>query len=461
MSFQTVNPFTNELVASFPSATEEEIDAAIAKADTAFQSWKDKSVAERVAPLAEASRILKAETNSYAQTITLEMGKVIGEAEAETILSADILQYYVDNAAAFLEPRDLPVAGSERVQLLTQPLGVIYVIEPWNFPYYQIARIIAPQLAAGNTVILKHAGNVPQSALRFEKLMLEAGLPEGVFINLFADHDKTQHILDDPRVRGVALTGSERAGAAVAEAAGKALKKSTLELGGSDAFIVLDDADVAKAAKWAAFGRHWNAGQVCVSSKRLIVVDAVYDEFLATYKAEVAKLVAGDPFDRATTLAPLSTQKAADDLKGQLDRAVAAGAVAEDLGVTVPAQGAFFAPTLLTNITKDNPAFHQEFFGPVTHLFRVADEAEAIDIANDSPYGLGGSVFTEDEERGKRVAAQIETGMVFINHPTGVKADIPFGGVKNSGYGHELIDLGFTEFTNQKVVALTDIDGAF
>ncbi len=461
MSFQTVNPFNNELVAVFDDATTEEIDAAIAKSDTAFQTWRDTPVSERVAPLAKAAEVLREQTRAYAETLTLEMGKIIGEAEAEVILSAEILEYYVSHAEELLAPRELSVASSEKVTLVTQPLGVIYTIEPWNFPYYQIVRIAAPQLVAGNTVILKHAANVPQAALAFEKLLLDSGLPEGVFINLFAPHEATQHILDDPRVRGVALTGSERAGTAVAQAAGKALKKSTLELGGADAFVVLEDADIAKTAQWAAFGRHWNAGQVCVSSKRLIVVDSVYDEFLAAYRTEVAKLVAGDPMDPSTTLAPLSTQSAADGLRRQLDAAVAAGAVAEDLGVPVPEKGAFFPPTLLTEIAPANPAFHEEFFGPVTQLYRVADEAEAIKIANDTPYGLGGSVFTADEERGRKVAEQIDTGMVFVNHPTGVKADIPFGGVKHSGYGHELIDLGFSEFVNLKVIDVADIDAAF
>lgn len=463
MTFATVNPFTNEKVATFDGLDDAAVGEVIATAHAAFQTWRGAPVADRVAPLAAAASALRENREEYARILTLEMGKLISEARAEVDLSADILDYYVTHAAEFLEPQPLPVADDAegRVELVKEPLGVLFAVEPWNFPYYQLARVAAPQLAAGNVLVVKHAGNVPQAALAFEKVLLDAGLPEGVYTNVFVGHDQTELILSDPRVRGVALTGSERAGAAVAELAGKYLKKSTLELGGADAFVVLEDADIDKAVDWAVFGRHWNAGQVCVSSKRIIVVDAVYDEFVDKYRAGVAALKAGDPFDETTTLAPLSSQGAADGLAQQVKAAVAAGANAEELGEPVPSQGAFFQPTILTDIAADNPARHEEFFGPVTQLYRVADEEEAITVANDSPYGLGGSVFTTDEERGRAVARRIETGMVFVNHPTGVKADIPFGGVKNSGYGHELIHLGFDEFVNIKVIDVVDIDAPF
>lgn len=342
-----------------------------------------------------------------------------------------------------------------------EPLGIILAIEPWNFPYYQIARIIAPQLAAGNVLVLKHASNVLQSADLFEKLMIEAGLPIGRFRNQYATRGQLESIINDPRVHGVALTGSEGAGAVVASQAGKALKKSTMELGGADAFIVLEDADLDKAARWAVFGRHWNAGQVCCSSKRLIVTEAVYDAFIERYIAGVAALKAGDPLDPETSLAPLSSQGAADDVSRQVEEAVAYGATATIIGSEVPARGAFVRPVMLTNLTKENPAYYQEFFGPVSLVFKAKDEAEAIQIANDSPFGLGGSVFTQDIERGKRVARQISTGMVYINHPTAVKADLPFGGIRRSGYGRELIGLGLKEFVNHKLIGVTDIDGNF
>lgn len=463
MAFATTNPYTGETTRTFPTATTEQIDAAIGRAHAAFLTWRETSLHARADVLRRAAALLRAEPRRFAQILTLEMGKLIGEAEAEVELCAKILDYYVEHGAEGLAPRYLPAQGfgATDVQLVKEPLGVLFAVEPWNFPFYQVIRITAPQATAGNTIVLKHAANVPQSALAMEQLFRDAGAPEGLLTNLFVSHDGAEQVIADPRVRGVALTGSERAGSSVAALAGKYMKKSTLELGGADAFIVLSDADVAQAAKWAVFGRHWNAGQVCVSSKRIIVEAAVYDEFLAHYRQGVAALRAGDPLDPATTLAPLSSQEARDGLARQVENAIQHGAKSEVLGAPVPAQGAFYPPTLLTGITPDNPAYRTEFFGPVSQLYRVSDENEAIQLANDSPYGLGGSVFSQDTARAKRVAARLETGMVYINQPTGVKADIPFGGVKNSGYGHELIDLGLNEFVNEKVVVVTDIHGSF
>ena len=349
------------------------------------------------------------------------MGKLIGKAEAEVELSAEILDYFAAHGEAFMQPDTLPVSKANgRAIVAREPLGVLLAVEPWNFPYYQVARILAPQLMAGNTLLLKHASNVPQSALAFEKLMRDAGLIDGAFINLFVNHTQIETILNDTRVHGVALTGSEGAGAVVAAAAGKALKKSTLELGGADAFVVLEDADLP-----------------------------------------VAGLEAGDPMDPATTLAPLSSQGAADEVKEKIRQAVAHGATATEVGPKVPKQGAFVQPTILTNVTPDNPANHQEFFGPVSMIWRAKDEADAVRIANDSPFGLGGSVFTRDEKRGEAVARKISTGMVFINQPTRVKADMPFGGVRRSGYGRELINLGINEFVNHKLINVVDIDAPF
>lgn len=463
MAYETQNPYTGEVLQTFPEATDAEVSVAITKAHEAFLGWRRLSFAERGKILQKAADLLRASVDDYARLLTLEMGKLFTEAKAEVELSAKIFEYYVQNAERLLQPEKLEVAdpAEGEAMLVCEPLGVLLAIEPWNFPYYQIARIIAPQLSAGNTILLKHASNVPQSAAAFERLMREAGLPDGAFTNLYATRSQVEMIINDPRVHGVALTGSEGAGAIVAAQAGKALKKSTMELGGADAFIVLADADLEKTVRWAVFGRHWNGGQVCVSSKRMIVVDEVYDEFLARYREGVAALKAGDPFDAQTTLAPLSSQGAADEIREKVKEAISHGAKAEEVGPPVPNQGAFVQPVILTDIGEDNPARYWEFFGPVSMIFRARDEADAIRIANDSPFGLGGSVFTRDTAHGVEVARQIATGMVYINHPTKVEADLPFGGIGRSGYGRELLGLGLKEFVNHKLIGVVDIDARF
>lgn len=463
MAYATINPYSGETLATFPDATDAEVQQALDSAHEAFLKWRKTSFAERAAILQKAADLLRADADSYARYLTTEMGKLLGEAKAEVELSAKIFEYYVRNAEKLLAPEKLPVLdpAEGKAVLVHEPLGVLLAIEPWNFPYYQIARILAPQLSAGNTLILKHASNVPQSAAVFEKLMRQAGLPEGAFQNLYATRHQIETIINDPRVHGVALTGSEAAGSIVAAQAGKALKKSTMELGGADAFVVLADADLDKTSKWAVFGRHWNGGQVCVSSKRMIVVDPVYDAFLERYKKGVANLVAGDPFDPNTTLAPLSSQSAADEVREKIREAVSYGAKAEEVGRPVPNHGAFVQPTILTDIAEDNPARYWEFFGPVSMIFRAKDTDDAVRIANDSPFGLGGSVFTSDVKHGEEVAHQISTGMVFVNHPTKVEADLPFGGIRRSGYGRELLGLGLKEFVNHKLVDVVDIDAPF
>lgn len=463
MPYATTNPYTGEVIKTFPNPTDSEVKAAIDQAHAAFLIWRETSYAARATVLQKAADLLRKDADAYAKLLTLEMGKLISEAKAEVELSAKIFEYYVRNAERLLQPEKLPVddpAEGEAV-LVYEPLGVLLAIEPWNFPYYQIARIIAPQLSAGNTMLLKHASNVPQSAAAFEKLMRDAGLPDGAFTNLYATRSQVEMIINDPRVHGVALTGSEDAGSIVAAQAGKALKKSTMELGGADAFVVLADADLDKTVPWAVFGRHWNGGQVCVSSKRMIIVDAVYDDFVNRYRNGVAGLKAGDPFDPATTLAPLSSQGAADEIKEKIRQAVACGAKAEEVGPPVPNQGAFVQPTILTEVGEDNPARHWEFFGPVSMLFRAQDEDDAVRIANDTPFGLGGSVFTKDLKHGAEVARKISTGMVFVNHPTKVEADLPFGGIRRSGYGRELLGLGLKEFVNHKLIDVVDIDARF
>lgn len=462
MTYATTNPYTGKLIMTFPDATDAEVDIALDKAQAAFEVWSRAAISERVKVLQKAAEILRSRQTEFAKLLTLEMGKIIGEAEGEVELSAQILEYYAKNAEELLKPQKLmskhPAYTDNWVE--SCPLGIILTIEPWNFPYYQIVRVAAPQLAAGNVVFLKHASNVPQCAAAFENLFREAGLVEGGFTNLYATRGQLDRIIKDERIQGVALTGSEQAGMVVASQAAHALKKSTMELGGADAFIVLTDADIDKTVAWAVTGRHWNGGQVCCSSKRMIVLNDVYDEFLEKYKLGVSKLKAGDPLDPTTTLAPLSSIAAREELQQHLNLAIKNGAVVEDIGAEVPSQGSFFRPILL-NMKEDNPAYHLEFFGPVSQVIRVKDEEEAIHIANDSPFGLGGSIFTQDIQHGIEVGQKISTGMVYINHPTGVAADLPFGGIRRSGYGRELVDLGIKEFVNHKLIAVADINGSF
>ncbi len=454
MAYQGVNPYSGEKLQSFPELTDAALEQALLRADSCYRSdWRRRTVQQRAAILGRVAAVFRERKEELARLITLEMGKLIGESRWEVGLTADIFDYYARHAAAFLEPRAIEVAsGSAQVE--SEPLGVLFGVEPWNFPYYQLVRFAAPNLAAGNVMLVKHASIIPQCALGFEKAVRDGGVPEGGYGNLFVSKKQIEAIIADPRIRGVALTGSEEAGRSVARAAGAALKKSTMELGGSDAFVVLEDADVALAVKMAVSGRFNNSGQSCVAAKRFIVAQPVAKAFLEGFTKAASALTPGDPLDGRTTLAPLSSRDALDRLVQQVDKAVAAGARVVCGGKRLEGPGTFMSPTILTDIHPGNPAFHQEFFGPVALFFPVKDEAEAIALANDSPYGLGGSVFTRDLERGKRVARQIETGMVFINQATSTAPELPFGGVKNSGYGRELSEFGIQEFINRKLIRM-------
>ena len=452
MSYQTINPYTEEVVKTFPQHTDTDIESIIAQAEKTYSTdWSLKSLAERKAVLKKAAAILREKLDEYAKPITLEMGKLFREAQGEVTLSANILEYYADNADKFLAPEKLPVKEGEAV-IESQPLGVLFCVEPWNYPYYQLARVAGPNLMLGNTVISKHAPNVPQCALAFEKLFLDAGAPTGTWTNVFITNEQSAKVIADRRIRGVALTGSERAGSAVASEAGQALKKSTMELGGSDPFIVLDDADLDSAVKWAVFGRMQNTGQACVAAKRFIIPESIADTFLSRFKNELEKMKPGDPMDPETTLGPLCTEGALNGALKQIDTAVKGGAKVLLGGKKLNRRGFFLEPTILIDVKPDNPAFRQEFFAPVAMVFRVKNEKEAVDLANDSPYGLGATVMTKDVERGKRVARQIDSGMIFINESTGTAPDLPFGGVKNSSYGRELSRLGIGEFVNKKLI---------
>ncbi len=451
MSYQSVNPFDNKLTQSFEEITDQELEQKIAIAAQCFEAWRRTSYADRATVVNKAARLLHERADHFARIMTREMGKRIGEAKGEVEFSSDILTYYAKNAERFLADVKLhPSHGDGHME--SSPIGVVFCVEPWNFPYYQLARVAGPHLMAGNTVVVKHAGCVPQCAIEFERLWLDAGAPPGLYTNLLISHEQSNRLIDDRRVKGVALTGSTAAGRLVAANAGKNLKPSSMELGGSDAFIVLEDADMAHTIKWAVWGRMYNCGQTCCAAKRFIVVNEVADTFLAEFKKALGALKAGDPMDANTTLGPLSTEAALLQLLAQVDVAVKHGAKLEMGGKRIDRPGAFMEPTILRHVAPGNPAFRDEFFGPVAMFFRVKDEDAAIALANDSDYGLGGSVFTKDLARGKRVASRVDTGMMFINNISWSDADLPFGGIKDTGYGRELGNMGIQEFVNKKLV---------
>jgi len=457
MSYQTINPASGEVLQSFPEIADTALETVLATAQSAYQVWRDKSYAERAKIIGKAAELMAAQVETFAHTMTLEMGKRISEARGEVEFSSRILDYYAKNAERFLAPVKLhPTRGEAHME--SSPIGVIFCVEPWNFPYYQLARVAGPHLMAGNTMVVKHSSNVPRCALAFEKLLLDAGAPQGLYTNLFVSHTQTDKIIDDPRIKGVALTGSVEAGRIIAGGAGKALKISSMELGGADAFIVLDDADLEHAVKWAVWGRMYNAGQTCCASKRFIVVESMADKFLDAFKTALSALKAGDPLDEATSLGPLSSEPALLTLLEQVKVATKHGATVALGGKRIQRPGSYMEPTILTHVTKDNPAFRDEFFGPVAMFFRVKDEDAAIALANDSDFGLGGSVFTADLARGKRVASRVETGMMFINNIDWTDPELPFGGIKDSGYGRELGDMGIQEFVNKKLVRFVKLD---
>jgi succinate-semialdehyde dehydrogenase/glutarate-semialdehyde dehydrogenase len=460
MSFQTVNPATNKVIQAFDEMTDAVLEKVVDRAAQTFSDWKNTDYQTRAKVLYAVAGLLRAQKKELAQIITLEMGKLYSHAEGEIKLSAEIFDYYAKNAEEILKDKILnPVHGKALIRY--SPVGILLGIQPWNFPFYQVARFAAPNIMIGNTVLVKHASNVPQCAIAIEKIFAEAGAPLGLYTNLLISHNHITELVADKRIRGVSLTGSETAGASVAAEAGKNIKKSVLELGGSDAFIILEDADIDKAVEWAVVGRINNNGQCCVASKRFIAVESIADEFLEKFKNKFAELVVGDPMEAQTDLGPLSTEEAAVKIADQVKRAVDGGAKILLGGKRVNREGAYMEATILTDLHPNNPVFYEEFFGPVALFFKVKDEQAAIDLANDSPFGLGGSVFTQDIERGKRIANQIDTGMVFINHPTWTQADLPFGGTKNSGYGREMAELGLDEFVNKKLIRISELSDPF
>ncbi|MFT6731575.1 MAG: succinate-semialdehyde dehydrogenase/glutarate-semialdehyde dehydrogenase [Glaciecola sp.] len=460
MSIQTVNPNTNKTVKSFEEMTEKSVDTKVAKAQEAFVKWNKTSYQQRADLLHKVATLLRAKKTTLAKTITLEMGKLLAQAEGEIDLSANILDYYADNGEAFLADKVLdPEFGTAIIR--NSPIGALLGVMPWNFPFYQVVRFAAPNIMVGNTILLKHASNVPQCATAIEEIFEEAEAPKGLYTNLFISGKRASALVSDKRIKGVSLTGSEEAGASIAMEAGKHLKKVVLELGGNDVFIILEDADVAKTVEWAVVGRMNNNGQSCIASKRFIAVEAIADEFIQKFKDALSKLKLGDPMDPATQLGPLSSEEAAEHLADQVNRSVKGGAKVLLGGKRADREGAFMEPTILTDLKPGIAAYHEELFGPVASFYVVKDEQAAIDLANDSDFGLGGSIFTQDIERGKRIADQIDSGMLFINHPTWTQADFPFGGTKQSGFGRELSELGIHEFVNKKLIRVSNLNDSF
>jgi succinate-semialdehyde dehydrogenase/glutarate-semialdehyde dehydrogenase len=389
--------------------------------------------------------------DDLAALVTREMGKRIQEAAGEVVLAASILDYYAKNGPRFLEPRQIEVRQGEAV-VENEPIGVILAIEPWNYPLYQAVRVAGPNLVLGNTILLKHAEVNPQTALALEQLFRDAGAPEGVYTNVFLRIPDVEKVIAHPHVEGVTLTGSERAGSSVASLAGKYLKKSVLELGGSDPFIVLDTEDLGRTVKAATMGRMQNSGQACIAAKRVIVPEDIYEPFVEGLKQAFGTFTPGDPTDPGTSLAPLSSERAAQDLHAQIQDAIEKGATVVTGGGRPDHPGAFVEPTILTDVTPDMRAYQEELFGPAVVVYKVRDEDEAVDLANNSRFGLGAAVFSRDVERAKAVADRLEAGMVWVNQPTGSSPELPFGGVKRSGYGRELSELGMFEFANRRLL---------
>lgn len=453
MAYQTVNPYTNEVEKKYANSTDQEVEMALANAHQLYLRWRNGAELEqRKQVITKLGALLRQNKTKYATIMTHDMGKLIGEAEGEVELCASFCDYYVKKADEFLAPRPL-YTESGSAYLLRQASGVLMAVEPWNFPFYQIARVFIPNFLVGNPMILKDASNCPTSAQAFADAVAQAGAPAGSLTNLFIDYDQVGKIIADARVQGVCLTGSERGGQAVATEAASHLKKNTMELGGNDAFLVLPDADIDKLAKVILSARLYNAGQVCTSSKRFIVPDNLYDEFLKRAREVFSSVKMGDPLDRSTTLAPMNSKRAKDKLQKQVNTAVAHGAKVYYGNKPVDDQeGQFFMPTILTNIDRDNPVFDQEMFGPVLSVYRYHDLADGVALANNSSYGLGSTVFGEDVAHARQVASQIEAGMTWINSGWASLPELPFGGVKHSGYGRELADLGFGEFINEHLV---------
>ena len=452
MSIESTNPASGEVVDTYDETSSEERDEQLERASEAFEEWSETPIETRQRLLARAGDVLRDNAEDYAELMTREMGKPIGQARDEVEKCAWVCDYYAEHAAEFLQ--DEVVAGEENARTVVthQPLGPILAIMPWNFPFWQVFRFAAPHLTAGNVGLLKHASNVPGCARAIEEVFREAGYPEGVFTSLLIGSSEIDAVIEDERIAGVTLTGSDGAGRSVAETAGSQLKKNVLELGGSDPFVVLEDAPMEETVETAVQARLINNGQSCIAAKRFVVVEDVYDEFLERFIEEMDAQTVGDPMDEDTDIGPQAREDLMEELHEQVEETVEQGGEIELGGEPMDREGAFYPPTVITDVPEDAPADEEELFGPVATVFRVPDEEAAIEKANDTRFGLGATVWTEDLERGERIAREFESGLAFVNELVKSDPRLPFGGVKDSGYGRELAREGILEFVNTKTI---------
>ncbi|MGX5692900.1 NAD-dependent succinate-semialdehyde dehydrogenase [Dermacoccus abyssi] len=452
MAYRTENPATGVVEKEYTSATDADVTRAIERADAAFGTWRTTDASERASVLAKVADIYDERADELARVIGAEMGKPLAQAQGEVALASSIFRWYAEHGEELLVEEQLNIGDDAKSLVVTDPIGVLMGVMPWNFPHYQVARFVAPNLMLGNTILLKHASICARTAELIEEILHAAGVPQDAYINLFVSNEQITSIIEDPRVRGVSLTGSEGAGKAVAETASQNLKKSVLELGGSDALIVLDDVDVAETAKAVATARMSNAGQACNSPKRIFVPSTMFDDFVNGVVATVEGIKVGNPDDEGTDMGPLSSVEARDDAIAQVERAVEQGATLRTGGTALEQDGAWMAPAVLTGVTREMDAFKEEIFGPVAVVYSYDSIDEAVELANDSSFGLSGSVWGKDTDKAEQIARRLEVGMTYVNEHGTTKAGLPFGGVRRSGYGRELGRWGFGEFANTKLV---------
>jgi succinate-semialdehyde dehydrogenase/glutarate-semialdehyde dehydrogenase len=450
--YRIQNPATGEVLETFEAATDEQIEQALAGAAAAYHQWREQSSQDRAAVVRRIAELFEERKEELARIIAQEMGKPLSEGIEEVEFAASILNYYGVHGPSHAVDQEVSSTIPGKAIIENRPVGALLGVMPWNFPYYQVARFAAPNLVLGNTILLKHADICPGSALAIQQIMEEAGVPAGGYTNVFASHDQVATMIADPRVQGVSLTGSERAGSIIGEQAGRHLKKAVLELGGTDAMIVLDSDDLASVAADGWNFRVYNSGQACNANKRMIVTEDIYEEFVAQLKKLADGLIPGDPLNMPEYgYGPLSSRAAAEKVNAQVQRAVAEGATLEVGGVLSEGESAYFSPAVLTGISRDSASFREEIFGPVAVVFKASSDEEALELANDSDFGLGGSVFSTDKARAAKIASRLDVGMAHVNIIAAEAAELPFGGVKRSGFGREMGPLGMSEFVNKRL----------